>query len=137
MKTLHLRMRNSSRTLGLALLAVYGCVVPPQSAPWRSDQDVIAPMTEGGGSALLVVETVFLGSENGRERRRPFFLYDEQGHYLDHYPNDFMSPVHLAPGRYVVVTGVLTSNKRVQAVLRDGMTTQIRLTDFQSAPEVQ
>ena len=121
----------------IAAVAISGCIRAPESAPWRSDQGVIQPMTaEGGASASLVVETVFLGTDNGRERRRPFFLYDEQGRYLDHYPNDSMSPVRLAPGRYVVVTGILTTNKRLQVVVREGMTTHIRLADFKSAPEV-
>ena len=89
----------------------------------------------GRATASLVVETVFLGTDNGRDRRRPFFLYDEHGEYLTHYQNDSMSPVSVDPGRYVVVTGVITTNKRVQVVIREGMSTCVRLSDFKSAPE--
>jgi len=122
--------------LGCALTALSGCLHAPESAAWRADQGVIQPMSaEGRVPASLVVETVFLGTDNGHDRRRPFFLYDEQGRYLDHYQNDSMSPVLLAPGRYVVVTGILTANKRVQVVIREGMATHVRLVDFNSAPE--
>jgi len=126
-------IRSSAVLLGLALS---GCLLAPDRAAWNAQERVIQPMgDEGRTPGSLVVETVFLGIDNGFERRRPFFLYDEQGRYLTHYQNDKMSAVTLAPGRYVVVTGVMTANKRVQVVIRDGMTTHIRLEDFKSAPE--
>jgi hypothetical protein len=129
-------LRASSLALGLALLSMSGCVSAPDSAAWKPDEGVIQP---GGADprapGSLVVETVFLGRDNGFERRRPFFLYDEQGRYLTHYQNDSMSPIVLAPGRYVVVTSLLMTNRRVQVVIRDGMTTRVRLADFKSAPE--
>ena len=121
---------------GLVLLALAGCHSAPESATWKSEERVIQAMgDEGRDPGSLVVETVFLGTDNGFERRRPFFLYDDQGRFLTHFQNDRMSPVSLAPGRYVVVSGVMTANKRVQVVIRNGMTTHVRLEDLKSAPE--
>jgi len=128
--------RASPLALGFALLAISGCVSAPESAAWRADEGVIQPAGDDPrGPGSLVVETVFLGRDNGFERRRPFFIYDEQGRYVTHFQNDSMSPVTLAPGRYVVVTSILMTNRRVQVVVRDGMTTRVRLADFKSAPE--
>jgi len=121
---------------GLVLLALTGCPLAPERAAWRSEDKAIQPTgDEGKAPGALVVETVFLVTDNGYERHRPFFLYDDQGRFLTHYPNDRMSPVSLAAGRYVVVSGVMTANKRVQVVIRNGMTTHVRLEDFKSAPE--
>jgi hypothetical protein len=123
---------------GASLLAVSGCAPPPRNAPWRADEKVIQPMDgDGKQSGSLVVETVFLGNDNGVELRQPFFLYDELGQYLTHHPNRTMSPVSLAAGRYVVVTSILHTNKRIQVVIKDGQRTYVRLNDFKSAPEAE
>jgi len=130
----------SLRTPFAALLvaAISGCVSPPERAPWRGGDKVIQPMgDEGKDPGALVVETVFLGTENVHEVRRPFFLYEESGRYLDHYPNHDMSAVRLPAGRYVVVTSVMNTNKRVQVVIQEGRTTTVHLSDFKSAPEAE
>jgi len=120
----------------LALLAASGCAFAPDRAAWRPDDIVIQPVESSGtASGTLLVETVVLGTEHGDDVRRPFFLYDEQGHYLTHHPNHTMSAVPLRAGRYVVVTSILNTNKRVQVVIRDGRTTVVHLSDFRSAPE--
>jgi len=131
-------LRSLAFLSGTCLLAISGCALPPQSAAWTADQKVIQPMgSEGADSGCLVVETVFLGTDDGIDQRRAFFLYDEQGHYLTHFPNHTMSPVHLPAGKYVVVTSILNTNKRVQVVVKEGQTTSIRLSDFKSAPEAR
>ncbi len=125
-------------SLAALLLAVSGCAVAPDRAPWRGGDQVIQPMGDDGKApGSLVVETVFLGTENGRDLRRPFFLYGEGGGYLDHYPNNSMDPVRLAAGRYVVVTSIMNTNKRVQVLIKEGRTTSVRLSDFKSAPEAE
>jgi len=122
----------------LVLLAASGCAFPPESAAWKADEAVIQPIgTQGKASGFLVVETVFLGTDEGEDRRRAFFLYDEMGHYLTHFPNNLMSPVPLPAGRYVVVTSILNTNKRVQVAISEGMTTVVCLSDFKSAPEAK
>jgi len=120
------------------LLAVSGCASPPERAPWKGGDKVIQPMgDEGKDPGSLLVETVFLGTEYNNDLRRPFFLYDEHGQYLNHYPNHAMTPVRLSPGRYVVVSSILNTNKRVQVVIKEGQTTTVRLSDFKSAPEAE
>jgi len=120
------------------LAAASGCASPPAHAAWNGDEKVIQPMADDGTpSGSLVAETVFLGTENGNDRRHHFFLYDEKGTYLTHYPNNAMMPVTLPPGRYVVVTSIMYANKRVQVVIKGGQTTTVRLTDFKSAPEAE
>jgi hypothetical protein len=131
-------LRSGPRWIPFAALlgAICGCSFPPERAAWRDSEEVIQPMDDEPTSATsLVVETVFLGNENGEERRRPFFLYDENGRYLTHYPNHAMSPVSLPAGRYVVVTSVRNTNKRVQVLLKQGRTTFVRLSDFNAAPQ--
>jgi hypothetical protein len=124
--------------LATLVLAVSGCAVAPDRAPWRGADAVIQPMgDEGKNPGSLVVETVFLGTDNGRDLRRPFFLYEESGRYLDHYPNHSMSSVRLPAGRYVVVTSIMNTNKRVQVVIKEGQITTVRLSDFKSAPEAE
>lgn len=120
--------------VGAVLSAFAGCANHPKSAPWKPDEKVIQPTGRTGRlTGALVVETLFLGMDNGKEVRRPFFLYDAQGQYLTH---DFsQSPVPLVAGRYVVVTSVMNTNKRVQVVIRDQETTFVRLEDFKAAPE--
>jgi hypothetical protein len=120
------------------LLAASGCAVAPDRAPWRGGDKVIQPMgDEGKAPGSLLVETVFLGTDNGKELRRPFFVYEEGGGYLDHYPNNPMSAVRLPAGRYVVVTSILNTNKRVQVVIKEGRTTTVQLSDFKSASEAE
>ncbi len=123
----------------LVLFAFSGCAVAPSHAAWNAEEKVIQPAGGGDGpSGSLVVESVFLGTgDRGNEQRRPFFLYDEQGNYLTHHQNHSMSAVPLRAGRYVVVTSILNTNKRVQVVIREGQTTVVHLSDFKSAPEAQ
>lgn len=136
-----LRRRRSSLPLWLgvtAILLAQGCVTPPEYAPWNPDQKAIEPTgTPGREPSALIVETILLGYENGRERHSAFFLYDEQGRYLTHHPNPFMTPVTLPPGRYVVVSPVGFAARRVQVVIRPGLTTFVRVEDLKAAPEVQ
>ena len=82
-----------------------------------------------------MVETVYLGNDNGLDRRRKFFLYDEHGAFLTHFNNDYMGPVSLPAGRYAVVSSVLLTNKQVQVLIRDGCITHVTLTDLKAAPE--
>ena len=134
---MQLARRRSEGVLVAALfISISGCSFPPERAAWNNAEKVIQPTgEEGQSSSFLVVETVFLGYENGEERRRPFFVYDEGGGYLTHYPNHSMSPVPLPAGRYVVVTSILNTNKRVQVLLKQGRTTHVRLSDFNAAPQ--
>ena len=119
-----------------ALAAVSGCLQAPERITWKPDQKVISPSgSPAGASGTLVVETVYLGTDNGVDRRRNFFLYDEKGNFLTHYNNDYMSEISLPAGRYVVVSGVLMTNKQVQVLIRDGYTTRVTLEDLKSAPE--
>jgi hypothetical protein len=132
------RLRSPWTWSALVLLAVSGCSVPPERAAWKADEKVIQPMDgDGKTPGSLVIETVSLGTDNGKELRRAFFLYDDHGNYLTHYPNHSMSPVSLPTGRYVVVTSILNTNKRVQVVVKEGQTTFVRLSDFKSAPEAE
>ena len=124
--------------LGAVLLVlIAGCGLPPErTAPWKSDDRIVQPAGRGSeATGCLVAETVCFGTDDGLERRNAFFVYDEQGRYLDRFPNDTMSPVPLPAGRYVVVTHVFTANRRVQVVIKEGQTTTIRLRDFRTAPE--
>jgi hypothetical protein len=50
-------------------------------------------IAEGGASASLVVETVFLGTDNGLRSTPAFFLYDEQGITSTTIRTTQMSPV--------------------------------------------
>jgi len=119
-----------------ALAAFSGCLLAPERVTWNPGQKVIAPSgTPAAASGTLVVETVYLGNDNGMERRRNFFLYDEKGNYLTHYNNDSMAEISLPAGRYAIVSGVLQSNKQVQVLIRDGYTTRVTLADLKSAPE--
>jgi len=132
MRLIQFRWIRTAMLLG----ALSGCVYAPERAPWRGGDTVIQPMgDESKDPGSLVVETVFLRNENGDELRRPFFLYDESGRYLTHYPNNRMDPVSLPSGRYVVVTSIMNTNKRVQVVIKQGKTTTVSLSDFKSAPE--
>jgi len=122
----------------VSFLLFAGCSLPPQNAAWKSEEKVIQPEgSEARGPGSLVVETVLLGTDNGDELHRAFFLYDEQGRYLTHHPNRTPSPVTLSAGGYVVVSSILNTNKRVQVVIKEGQTTFVRLSDFKSAPEAQ
>jgi len=119
-----------------SLAALSGCLLAPERITWKPDLKVIAP--SGGpapASGTLVVETVYLGNDNGMDRRRNFFLYDENGNFLTHYNNDYMGEISLPAGRYAVVSGVRFSNKQVQVLIRDGYTTRVTLEDLKSAPE--
>ena len=80
---------------------------------------------------------MWLGVEHANDIRRPFFLYDAQGRYLTHYPNNGMAAVPLAAGRYVVVTSILNNNKKAQVLIKNGQITTVHLSDFTSAPEAQ
>jgi hypothetical protein len=117
---------------GLAMVS--GCLQAPDRITWHPDQPVIAPSgSPAPTSGMLVVETVSLGNDNGTERRRNFFLYDEKGSFLTHYNNDYMSEISLPAGRYVVVSGVFMANKQVQVMIRDGYTTRVTLKDLKDA----
>jgi hypothetical protein len=136
MPLVYSRLRRS--LLAALLLVVAGCAFPPDRAPWRGGDKVIQPMgDEGKDPGSLLVETVSLGTDNGRDLRRPFFLYDESGRYLDHYPNHSMSAIRLPAGRYVVVTSIMNTNKRVQVVIKEGQTTTVTMSDFKCAPEAE
>jgi hypothetical protein len=133
-------VRSRYRRSGVVALlaAVAGCAVAPDRAPWREGDRVIQPMGDAGKeSGSLVVETVLFGTELGNDLRRPFFLYDESGRYRTHFHNHLVDPVPLPAGRYVVVTSILNTNKRVQVLIQEGRTTYVRLSDFKSAPEAE
>jgi hypothetical protein len=118
------------------LLTISACSFPPERVAWNETEKVIQPQGEQGkGPGSLLVETVRFGTEHGEDRRRPFFVYDETGRYLTHFPNDSMSPVPLPAGRYVVVTSIRNTNRRVQVLIKEGCTTTIGLSDFIAGPE--
>ena len=121
--------------LGLSLLAASaGCALPPKSAPWRNDQEMIVAQPPDA-LGYLTVETQDFGSpEEGEQPHEKFYLYDQSGRYLSHFPNNNFSPIGLAPGRYVVVSRVSGQNKRVQVEIKDGFTAYIRLADLKAAP---
>jgi len=125
------------RALGTAgLLSISGCMLPPDRVPWRSDDRTIEPQGDRErGSGRLVVDTVYLGIDDGLERRERYFLYDDQGRYLTYYNNDRIAEIRLPAGRYVVVSSVGFTNRKVQVLIRDGITTRVTLDDFKSAPE--
>jgi len=125
------------RALGTAgLLSISGCMLPPDRVPWRSDDRTIEPQGDRErGSGRLVVDTVYLGIDDGLERRERYFLYDDQGRYLTYYNNDRIAEIRLPARRYVVVSSVGFTNRKVQVLIRDGMTTRVTLDDFKSAPE--
>lgn len=121
-------------TGGLAALS--GCLQAPERITWKPNLKVIAPSgSPTAAPGMLVVETAPLGTDNGMERRRNLFVYDEKGTYLTHYNNDSMSEISLPAGRYAVVSGVFMANKQVQVLIRDGYTTHVTLADLQTAPE--
>jgi hypothetical protein len=117
------------------LAALSGCLLAPERISWKPDVKVIAPSgSPTAAPGMLVVETAPLGTDNGMERRRNLFLYDEKGNYLTHYNNDSMSEISLPAGRYAVVSGVVTANRQVQVLIRDGYTTRVTLEDLKNAP---
>jgi len=140
-------MRRSSHQghpAGLFLVAVgmvgwlplSGCILPPDRVSWKSDARTIQPQAGGDrGSGRLIVETVYLGIDEGLERRERYFLYDDQGRYLTYYNNDRIAEISLPAGRYVVVSSVGFTHRKVQILIRDGMTTRVTLDDFKSAPD--
>jgi hypothetical protein len=80
----------------------------------------------------LWVETALTGIVQGSfPQRYRFFLYSERGEFLEDYPNDFLSPIDLAPGRYVVVSRVAGHFRRVQAIVEPGLTTSVALLEFE------
>src|SRR5439155_27048948 len=107
---MHLRARPSLlpallfRVLGTAgLLSISGCMLPPDRVSWKSDDKTVEPQADGTrGSGRLVVETVYLGIDDGLERRERYYLYDDQGHYRTYYNNDRIAEISLPAGRYVV-----------------------------------
>jgi hypothetical protein len=118
------------------VLASSGCVLAPDHIRWKPEQKLIAPSEASGqASGTLVVETVTLGSDDGLERRRNLFLYDDKGKYLTHYRNDSMPGIDLPTGRYAVVSSVMFTNKQVQVEIRDGYTTRVTLNDLKAAPD--
>lgn len=122
----------------LTLLSGSGCVLAPDRVTWHPDQKVIGPGGPSGESkGLLVVETVYLGNDNGIDRRQSFSVYDDRGKYLTHDHNDWMDGIHLPAGRYVVVTALQLTNRQVQVEVREGCTTRVTLNDFKSAPEAE
>lgn len=124
------------QVLPLLFLAAAGCASAPDKAPWKQNEKTIQPgAADGGPRGRLLVETVFLGMDNESELRNPFWVYDEQGRRVDRFPNHSMSPVSLPAGRYVVVTTILLTPKRVQVVVEDRRTTRVSLEDFKHAPE--
>jgi hypothetical protein len=129
------RLSISALLIG-GLAALSGCLLAPERITWKPDLKVIAPSgSPTAAPGLLVVETAPLGTDNGMERRRNLFLYDEKGAYLTHYNNDSMSEISLPAGRYAVVSGVSMANKQVQVLIRDGCTTRVTLEDLKTAPE--
>jgi hypothetical protein len=85
----------------------------------------------------LWVETALTGIRQGAfPQRYRFFLYGERGEFLEDYPNDFLSPVDLSPGRYVVVTRVAGRFRRVQAVVEPGLTTSVAIFEFERGEDV-
>jgi hypothetical protein len=120
------------------LLGISGCVFAPEQVSWKSEQSVIAPPEPPvPPSGTLFVETVYLGSEEGQARRMNFHLYDDKGTYLTHYFDDSISGISLPPGRYVVVSCVMFTNKQVQVLIRGGCATRVTLNDLKAAPEAK
>ncbi len=118
------------------VLAASGCVMAPDRVTWKPEQTLIVPSgTPVPASGSLVVETVSLGTDDGLERRRNIFLYDDKGNYLTHYRNDTLSGIDLPAGRYAVVSSVMFTNKQVQVEIREGYTTRVTLNDLKAAPE--
>jgi len=118
------------------LLTLCGCLLPPDRVSWNSNAKLVEPRAEGArGSGHLVVETVYLGIDDGLERRERYYLYDDQGRYRTYYNNDRIAEISLPAGRYVVVSSVGFTNKKVQILIREGMTTRVTLDDFKSAPD--
>ena len=118
------------------VLAASGCVMAPDRVTWKPEQPLIVPsgaLVPASGS--LVVESVYLGNDDGLERRRNIFLYDGKGNYLTHYRNDTLSGIDLPAGRYAVVSSVMFTNKQVQVEIREGYTTRVSLNDLKAAPE--
>jgi len=115
-------------------LSLDGCMLPPDRVSWTSEDKTVQPRADGErGSGRLVVETVYLGIDDGLERRERYYLYDDQGRYLTYYNNDRIAEISLPAGRYMVVSSVGFTNRKVQILIRDGMTTHVTLDDFKAA----
>ncbi len=130
-----------SKVLGFVLFAAvglsasFGCVPAPDRVRWEPTDPLIQPDEKpGAASGTLIVETVLLGTENGRDRRQLYYLYDDQGTYLTHFNNDSMPEIRLRTGCYAVVTNIDMANRKVQVLIREGQTTRIHLNDFKTAP---
>jgi hypothetical protein len=118
------------------VLGSSGCTVAPERITWKPELTLIGPSgatTQASGS--LVVETVYLGNDDGVDRRRNIFLYDDKGNYLTHYRNDSMTGIDLPAGRYAVVSAVMFTNKQIQVQIREGCTTRVTLDDLKAAPD--
>src|SRR5438045_7353146 len=96
---MHLRARPSLlpallfRVLGTAgLLSISGCMLPPDRVSWKSDDKTVEPQADGTrGSGRLVVETVYLGIDEGLERRERYYLYADTGHDRPYHTNNQMT----------------------------------------------
>lgn len=118
------------------LLSMTGCILPPDRVFWKSEDRTVQPQADGArGSGRLIVDTVYLGIDDGLERRERYYLYDDQGRYLTYYNNDRIAEISLPAGRYMVVSSVGFTNRKVQILIRDGMTTRVTLDDLKSAPD--
>jgi hypothetical protein len=128
--------------LGLLLFAD-ACSEPPRRAPFNPEDTILEPSsTESSGRSRargeLVVETAPTGFQSGAiPQRYRFSVFNDQGEYLDSYVNDLMSPVELAPGRYVVVSRVGFLEKRAQVLIQSGRTTYVSLNDLKRGPEAK
>ena len=139
--------RQLSLALAASLFAACGPNVPPQLVALRPTDAVITPETNAeepvGG---LIVETDTDLQPNGGETnynvRRPYDVYAEDGHLVQHVDNQGArsgeEPVllKLGPGRYVVASVMGTVYRRVTVLVRTNMVTRVKEDDLRNASAV-
>lgn len=125
------------------LLIAGGCSTWPPRAPFCPEDPILEPSPvplpdRAHARGELVVETAPTGFQKGAfPQRYRFSVFDEHGQYLDCYVNDLMSPVDLPPGRYVVVSPVGFSEKRVQVLIEAGRMTYVSLSDLRQGRDAK
>ena len=134
----------------LLALFVAGCVVNPSPTvvSWRSGDQVIRPPAAipEPNAGYLVVETdvdpTHVAGNTIYYLRRAFELYSPEGRFLrrveNHGARGGEKPVRLSipAGRYVVVSRVRASLRRVQVEVRQGVVTRVTEEDLKGAPTV-
>lgn len=127
---------NTHATMWLALLLSVGCTPAPPLVRQRQPDGIIQPAADLSPQGALFVETEEdkLQTAYDSPQRYPFYVYDQQGRFLEVIHNDIMTPISIDAGQYTVRSWAQGAFRCVPVSVQSGRTTRVSSLELEHGP---